>query len=72
MEKRKLKITLEVLNEVRAEIPNYRSTFRAKVSQRKDISRRGNLYFYKSRSKELPHKKHVFYFVVLCFKIETF
>ena len=42
------------------------------MSQRKYISKRGNLFsFYKPRSKELA-QKNIFYCVVLGFNTETF
>ena len=44
---------------------------RAKVSERKYISGRGNFSFYKSRSEEVA-QKNIFYFVVLGFKAEMF
>ena len=49
----------------------YRKTPRAKVSQRKYISGRGNLSSYKPRSKEAA-QKNIFYFVMLGFKAEKF
>ena len=60
MEKLKYKITLEVLNEDTAEFPETKEFVEEcleQVSLRKDISGRGNLYFYKPRSKELAQKK---------------
>ena len=37
---------------------------RVKVSQRKDISGRGNLHFYKPKNKELVQKKHIQFYSV--------
>ena len=76
MEKRKLKITLEVLNEVTVhfleteQFIEERLELRPKVSQRKYNSGRGNLSsFYKSISKALEQKNN---FYCVGFKAEMF
>ena len=61
MEKRELTITLKVLNEVK---DHFLRTPRARVSQRKYISERGNFSFYKPRSKDLAHKRHFLFCTV--------
>ena len=63
MEKRKLKVTLGVLNEVSVECMETKK-FRTEMSQRKYISGRDHLFsFYKPRSKELTQET---FFIVYC------
>ena len=63
MEKRKLKITPEVLNEVTADFPETKEFIEECLEQgglKKYISGRGNLSFHKPRSKELV-RKNIFF-----------
>ena len=73
MEKRKLKITLEVLNEVTAEFPETKEFREERLEQKclKENILVDEVTFLFTRSKELL-LKNIFYFVVLGFKAETF
>ena len=72
MEKRKIKITLEVLNEVAAEFSKTKEFIEERLKQKfvkENISADEVIFLF--TSKELA-EKNIFYFIVLGFKAETF
>ena len=72
MEKRKTKITLEVLNEVAAEFSKTKEFIEERLKQKfvkENISVDEVIFLF--TSKELA-EKNIFYFIVLGFKAETF
>ena len=75
MEKRKLKITLEVLNEVIAEFPETKEFIAERLEQKcakENISVEEVIFIFASLKTMTQRRKNIFYFVVLGFKAETF
>ena len=72
MNKRRLRITWEVLNEVKVQFQETKEFIEELLEHEFLIENgRGNYFFYKTRIKELTQKKTIF-FVMLDFKAEMF